>query len=111
MEFDIYTFTAAALCVAHLALALVAIILCVLLFRVTRSFGWLFLAVIFIEPLYLAIWRAGRGLSPLWYRSDTFGPGGSPVEAIKFDFPTLFIFAVVGLLILYRRAKQEAPSP
>jgi len=110
MSFDIYTFTAAILCVSHLALAATAIIFCILLYRRSRSFGWLFLAVSFIEPLYRVVIRVAQGLPALWYRSSTVRPDGLRTQTIRFDFPTLFIFAVIGLFILYRRVKHETPS-
>jgi hypothetical protein len=107
MHFDIYTTTAAALCVSHLVFSAAAITLCILLFRCTKSIGWLFLAVGFIEPLYRVALRLARGLPPLWYSSSRVGRDGVPTMVLNFDIPTLFIFAVVGLYLLYRRFRHE----
>jgi lysylphosphatidylglycerol synthetase-like protein (DUF2156 family) len=110
MQFDIYTFTGAALCILHLVLAAAAIVFCVLLFRQSRSLGWLLLAVTFIEPFYRVVFRMIRGLSPLWYQSTRRGADGVAILNIQFDIPILYVFAVVGLFLLYRRAKHERPS-
>jgi hypothetical protein len=110
MDFEIYTFISASLYISRLALAAAAIVLCVLLFGRTRCFGWLLLGVAFIEPLYMVVWRFAVGLPMLWFMSPGIRPGGVPVAAINFNFPTLSIFAVAGLFLLYRKAKNETKS-
>lgn len=111
MDFDIYKFIGAALCVSHLALAAAAITFCILLFRQSRSYGWLLLAVTFVEPFYRVVWRVIRGLPPLWYiQSSRLGPNDVNILKIQFDIPTLSAFAVAGLFLLYWRAKHETPS-
>jgi hypothetical protein len=111
MPYDFYTFTAAGFCVLYLALAIAAILLCVLIYHYSRSIGWLFLGVLFVEPLYRVAFRAVRGLPLLWYRTtSSVGPDGISTQTIRFDIPVLYIFAVVGLFLLYRRARRERPS-
>jgi hypothetical protein len=113
---DTYEIVAAALYILRFPLAAVAIALCVFLFRRTRSVGWLFLSVLFVEPFWTLAIRFAHGRPLLQYR--TMGPstGGSllavsqPSAAnmtIHFDVPTFYICAVIGLFLLARGVKRE----
>jgi hypothetical protein len=105
---DIYQFIAAALYISRFPLAAVAIALCIHLFRRTRNTGWLFLGVPFVEPFYYLAIRFARGRPLLQYQ--TMGPvrGGVAQLTVRYDIPTLYVCAVVGLLLLARRAARES---
>lgn len=111
MHFDIYQATAAALYISRFILGAAAITLCILLFRHSRNTGWLFLGVLFIESFYLLAMRIIHGHRLLPY--ETTGgltPEGAQEVTIRFEIPTLYIFAVVGLFLLYRRVRHETKA-
>ena len=109
MHYDIYYITGATLYISRYALGAAAIALCILLFRHSRSVGWLFLGMLFIEPFYFLVARAihGHRLFPFFTRGG-LTPEGAQNVTIQFEFPSLYIFAVIGLFLLYRRAQLEA---
>jgi len=111
MRFDIYTFTAAAFCILHLALAAAAITFCIQIFKRTQDGAWLFLGVVFVEPFVRVVGRLARGLPMLWYRGSSIGSDGVPRQSLHFDFPALYLLSAIGLYLLYRnygRANSSA---
>ena len=90
----------------HYALAVVAAILCVRLFRRQRQFGWLLVGVVFLEPLLLLAMRAFRGRPLLSYETQTVGSDGVLHITYRLDFPVLYILAVIGLFMLFREARR-----
>jgi len=110
MRFDIYTFTAAAFCVLHLALAAAAITFCIRIFQRTQDGACLFLGVVFVEPFVRVIGRLARGLPMLWYQSSGIGSDGAPRQILHFDFPALYLLSAIGLYLLYRKYGQDRPS-
>jgi hypothetical protein len=108
MDFDIYRIIAATLYISRYPLAAAAIILCILLFRRGCNIGWLCLGVLFLEPFYYFAMRLIHGGRLLPY--ETIGgltPDGANKLMLTWDFPTLYIFAVLGLFLLYRGARHE----
>src|ERR1043166_4505569 len=102
---------AATLCVLRFALAAAAIGFCISLFRRTHSVGWLFLGVVFIEPFYNLATRFAHGRPLLPYRTMGPGTGGAGGNiTIHFDIPMLYVFALVGLLLLARRIRRETQA-
>lgn len=111
MPDDFYIFIAAGCCILYLVLAVAAISLCVVLYRHSQNIGWLFLGVVFVQPLLRVISRLTHGLPVLWYQtSSSVGPDGIITQRIQYDIPVLYTFAVVGLFFLYRRARHGKPS-
>src|SRR5262245_16279638 len=100
MQFDIYHVTAGALYISRFVLAAAAIALCILLFRRSSHVGWLFLGVLFVEPFYLLAARVIHGHR--FFPYETRGgltPDGAQEMTIRFEIPTLYIFAVIGLFL------------
>jgi hypothetical protein len=107
MDFDIYRIIAATLYISRYPLAAAAIIFCILLFRRSRNAGWLCLGVLFTEPFFLFIVRLihGRRLLPF----ETMGgvtPDGAQQITLAWDFPIVYLFAVLGLFLLHRGVRQ-----
>jgi hypothetical protein len=107
MPFVFYDIAAGAVYVSRFVLGAAAIALCVLLFRRSRNVGWLCLGVLFSEPFYLLALRIvqGRRIFP-YVMSGGSTPGGAQELTIRFEIPILYILAVVGLFLLYRRAQR-----
>jgi uncharacterized membrane protein len=95
--------------ISHLlryVLAVVAVILCVMLFRRQRQFGWLFVGAVFLEPLLLLVMRAFRGRPLLSYKTQALGSDGVLHVNYQWDFPVLYILTVIGLFLLVREARR-----
>jgi hypothetical protein len=91
----------------HYVLAVVAVYLCVTLYRRHRQCGWLLVSAVFLEPFVLMLMRAVRGRPLLRY--STSGPAVDGADQLTYnvDFPVLYILAVVGLFMLVREVRRE----
>ena len=108
MHFDIYRIFAATLYALRFPLAAIAIVLCVLLFRRSRSVGWLWLGVLFVEPFYHVSLRLIRGYRLLLYQSsDRVTADGALAVTIHWEFPIFYLFGFLGLYLLYRHTDDE----
>jgi hypothetical protein len=106
-------FTAVGFGIFCLALALAAITFCILLHRHSGNSGWLFLGVLFVEPLYHFGFRLSKGLPLFWYQtSQSVGPDDIKIQEFRstFQVPIFYICAVIGLFLLYRKARRKTPS-
>jgi hypothetical protein len=92
---------AACLYASSFIFAAAAIALCVFLFQHTRLFGWLLLAVLFIEPFYFAVIRLYHGGPLLHYRTVKSG-----ITSIHYDIPVAYVCAVLGLFLLAKRVAR-----
>jgi hypothetical protein len=90
----------------HYVLAVVAVILCVLLFWRQHQLGWLLVGAVFLEPLILLAIRAYRGRPLLSYKTQALGSDGVLHINYQWDFPVLYILAVIGLFLLVREASR-----
>lgn len=90
------------------ALGIIAVYCCVTLFRRQRSFGWLLLGTIFLEPFILTSIRAIHGHHPLLaYKTMSAGSDGLMHLTCRVDFLFLYIIAVIGLFMLIRSAQEN----
>jgi hypothetical protein len=104
---NLYEITAAMLALSHLVLAAIAMGLCVFLFRRSRNYGWLLLGVLFIQPWYFVAMRLAHGRPALAYRVvGGVTEGGAMQVTYRYDLPTLYVCAVVGLFLLACRARR-----
>ena len=95
--------------ISHLfrhVLMFAALYFCITLFRRRGGFGWLFLGAVFLEPLYLLLWRFVHGRPLLAYKSVSGGEGIMEVN-YRVDFPFFYILSVVGLFLLYRQSQKK----
>jgi hypothetical protein len=107
----IYEIIAILLAASRFVLAAAGIVLCVLLFRRARNFGWLLVGVVFLEPFYRLAIRMARGLPLLNHWSHGKGRGdGVAIIVLNYDFPLYEICAVLGLWLLLRRVQREKPA-
>jgi hypothetical protein len=111
MHFDFYTALAAGLDILTLVLAGAALVFCILIFRLNRNCGWLLLGVSFTYPFYRVVWRMAHGWSPFWYLHPAGGANGIPGQKIILEFPFWSVLAVLGLFLIYRKAKRERQTP
>ena len=91
----------------HYVLAVVAVILCVKLFRRRCQFGWLLVGAVFLEPLALLVMRAFRGRPLLSYETQTLGSDSVLHVNYRLDFPVLYILGVIGLFLLFRGTRHD----
>jgi hypothetical protein len=110
MHFDIYEVTAAVLYGSRFVLAATTIAICILLFRYTRSAGWLFLGAAFSEPFYALLMRFIHGYRLFPFESFVSTPEGVVLK-IRWDIPAFDFFAVIALFLLFRKIKQSPGTP
>jgi hypothetical protein len=85
--------------------ALLAVILCIVLFRRQRQFGWLLVSVVFIQPFYALLMRAVHGQPLLTYKLVGVAPDGH--QTVNVDFPFFYIVAIIGLYLLVQKTRHE----
>ena len=108
MPVSVYEIVAAILYSSWFALAIIAISLCVFLYRHARNPGWLLLTVLFLEPFRDLMVRLAHHRPLLTHRVTGPEPDGLPTITYTYDIPTLYILAVAGLLLLAREANRKA---
>jgi hypothetical protein len=87
--------------------ALLAVTLCVMLFRQSRQHGWLLVSVAFIQPFWLLASRIIHGRPLLYYITMTTAPDGSLKTSYRIEFPFFYIVAIIGLYLLVKKTRHE----
>ena len=87
--------------------SLVAVTLCVILFRQSRQRGWLLVSVAFIQPFWLLLTRIIYGRPLLYYITMTTASDGSLKTSYRIEFPFFYIVAIIGLYLLVKKTRQE----
>jgi TRAP-type mannitol/chloroaromatic compound transport system permease small subunit len=91
------------------ALSLLAVALCVTLFRRSQQPAWLFVSVVFIQPLCALVIRAIHGRPLLHFMSAQVSPDGLQRIRYTVEFPVFSLVAIIGLFILVRKIQHERP--
>ena len=84
-----------------------AVVLCVVLFRRQRQFGWLLVSVAFIQPFYALLMRAIHGRPLLTYMTVGRSPEGFQQISYRIEFPVFYIVAIIGLYLLVQKTRHE----
>jgi hypothetical protein len=92
---------------SYLVFALLAVILCVILFRYSRQRGWLLVSVTFLQPFWLLFIHAIQGRHLLPYMTVVTAPDGSQRTSVPIDFPVFYIVAIIGLYLLVQKARRD----
>ena len=87
--------------------ALLAVVLCVMLFRQSHQRGWLLVSVAFIQPFWLLASRAIHGRQLFTYMTVGVAPDGSQRISYRVDFPFFYVVAIIGLYLLVRKTHHE----
>src|SRR5450432_2386791 len=95
---------------AHYILAAVAIVLCVILYRRQRKCGWLLVGTVFREPFVLLVMRAIHGRPLFSYKTQSLGSDGVLHINYQWDFPVLYVLAVIGLYLLVRDMNHDTSA-
>jgi hypothetical protein len=88
-------------------LALAALVFCVMLFRHYRKIGWLLVGAVFLEPVVQLALRAAQGWPLLPYKRIVPSTDNLLHVEYTWDFPILYLLAVVGLFLLVRKIRDE----
>lgn len=97
---------AAILFISQFVLSAIAASLAVVLFRHSRSVGWLLLAVAFLSPFAFLLLRLAHGLPLLTYHSYGRAANGALQVTVRYDIPGFYILVVVALFLLLREARR-----
>jgi hypothetical protein len=87
--------------------ALLAVALCVMLFRQSRQRGWLLVSVAFMQPFWVLLSRAIHGRQLFTYMTVGVAPDGSQRISYRVDFPVFYVVAIIGLYLLVRKTHHE----
>ena len=91
------------------ALALLAVALCVMLFRRSQQPAWLLVCVVFIQPICGLVMRAINGRPLLHFMSAQVTPDGLQRIRYTVEFPVFSLVAIIGLFLLVRKIRYERP--
>jgi hypothetical protein len=91
------------------ALSLLAVALCVMLFRRSQQPAWLLVSVVFIQPICALVMRVIHGRPLLHFMSAQVTPDGLQQIRYTVEFPVFSLVAIIGLYLLVRKMRYERP--
>lgn len=91
----------------HYVLAVIAVTICLRLYRPQRQWGWLFLSAIFLEPFVLLVMRVLNGRPLMPYKVVNHGADLIMNVTYRYNFPFLYLLALVGLVLLFRQTRGK----
>ena len=94
------------LALSRYVLAIASVILCVLLFRHYRHWGWLVLGVSLLDPFVHLLIRLVQDRPLLVYRSTGQTVDGMATLSYRWEFPYYWILTVLGLFLLWRATRN-----